>query len=52
MSHFLFHLTHAWHIWRHNFTRASHDYYGWISWRTAWEATAHLRGIANNNKGE
>jgi hypothetical protein len=40
MNHFL----HAWWIWRCNFRKSSRRYWGgWISWRTAWQATAHLR---------
>ena len=44
MRHFLFHLSHAAWFWCCNFTRASLDYWGgWISWRTCWEATRHLK---------
>jgi len=43
MGTWLYHFSHAWWLWHCNFDRRSRDYWGgWVSWRTAWQATAHL----------
>lgn len=36
------HFRHAFWIWSCNFRFASRRYFGWVTWRTAWQATKHL----------